>query len=361
MDRLLFKLVPGAVIALALCGCGADQSKLVFRRAPVVRSALVRTVDATGRVTPRNSSDGIPVGAQVTGKIVKLFVDYNSPVTNGQVVALIDPTSYQAIYDAAGSEPVHALDGVSLAIDLLPRTSAIENVELPDLYMGRLNRRQRRERALLFAGDAVRHRLRYLAVAVTLAMVAATIRCAELRHDREDDLLAMRCEAESAARLGRDSEESLRRIDDLSRSACCVMARAVARIVGDSPELLRSDGEMDRLRGILDVDEIDVCDARGIVAVSTEKGRVGTDFRSDGRTAEFLPALTDQAFELAQDFAPGGDGGAHCSNPAVKSARELKFGGMGLFMVGRLVDKVDHRRAFGRNIVTLTRHVAEEA
>lgn len=36
--------------------------------------------------------------------------------------------------------------------NLLPRTSAIENVELPDLYMGRLSRRRRRERALALLG-----------------------------------------------------------------------------------------------------------------------------------------------------------------------------------------------------------------
>ena len=33
--------------------------------------------------------------------------------------------------------------------NLLPRTSAIEQVELPDLYMGRLSRRERRKRALM--------------------------------------------------------------------------------------------------------------------------------------------------------------------------------------------------------------------
>ena len=36
--------------------------------------------------------------------------------------------------------------------NLLPRTSALENVELPDLYMGRLARRKRRERALELLG-----------------------------------------------------------------------------------------------------------------------------------------------------------------------------------------------------------------
>ena len=123
---------------------------------------------------------------------------------------LIEIRDLKKIY-AQGEEPVHALDGVSISIDegefvaimgasgsgkstmlnilgcldsptsgsylldgievarrtptelahirnrklgfvfqnfnLLPRTSAIEQVELPDLYMGRLTRHQRRERA----------------------------------------------------------------------------------------------------------------------------------------------------------------------------------------------------------------------
>ena len=36
--------------------------------------------------------------------------------------------------------------------NLLPRTSAIEQVELPDLYMGRLGRRERRKRAISLLG-----------------------------------------------------------------------------------------------------------------------------------------------------------------------------------------------------------------
>jgi len=72
-----------------------------FRFAPVTRGKVVRTVEATGTVTPRNTKEGIPVGAQVNGRIVKLFVDYNSTVTNGQVVALIDPLVYEANYKSA--------------------------------------------------------------------------------------------------------------------------------------------------------------------------------------------------------------------------------------------------------------------
>lgn len=72
-----------------------------FRTAPVCRMDVVRTVSATGTVTPRNTSSGIPVGAQVNGKLIKLYVDYNDVVTNGQVVALIDPLVYEAAYKSA--------------------------------------------------------------------------------------------------------------------------------------------------------------------------------------------------------------------------------------------------------------------
>ncbi len=90
------------LLSLAFAGCGERQEKGPrFRYAPIVRTDLVRTVEATGKVTPRNTSSGIPVGAQVNGKVIKLFVDYNSAVTNGQVVALIDPLVYDATYKSA--------------------------------------------------------------------------------------------------------------------------------------------------------------------------------------------------------------------------------------------------------------------
>ena len=95
------------LLLLILAGCG-ETSPLAgppkgprFRFAPITRSDVVRTVEATGTVTPRNTETGIPVGAQVNGRIIKLFVDYNSTVTNGQIVALIDPLVYDATYKSA--------------------------------------------------------------------------------------------------------------------------------------------------------------------------------------------------------------------------------------------------------------------
>ncbi len=100
MKRLSLVMVAAALFA----GCGENTPKFggkempKYRLAPITRADIVRTVEATGTVQPRNTKTGIPVGAQVNGRIIKLYVDYNSIVTNGQVVALIDPLVYEATY-----------------------------------------------------------------------------------------------------------------------------------------------------------------------------------------------------------------------------------------------------------------------
>ena len=100
MNRIAFAIAVSALVV----GCGENSPKFgnqelpKYRFAPITRADVVRTVEATGTVQPRNTTTGIPVGAQVNGRIIKLYVDYNSIVTNGQVVALIDPLVYEATY-----------------------------------------------------------------------------------------------------------------------------------------------------------------------------------------------------------------------------------------------------------------------
>ena len=98
-----------AAVACAslLSGCGDGVSlptakrQPSYRTAPIARTDIVRSVSATGTITPRNTSKGVSVGAQVNGKLVKLYVDYNDVVTNGQIVAEIDPLVFEATYRSA--------------------------------------------------------------------------------------------------------------------------------------------------------------------------------------------------------------------------------------------------------------------
>ena len=59
----------------------------------VERGRIATTVNATGTL---NAVITVQVGSQVSGTIQKLLVDYNSPVTEGQIIAQIDPASFEA-------------------------------------------------------------------------------------------------------------------------------------------------------------------------------------------------------------------------------------------------------------------------
>jgi HlyD family secretion protein len=64
-----------------------------YTTAPVARGPLAQRVTAIGTLSAVVSVD---VGSQVSGKIAALYVDFNSPVEKGQLIAEIDPTVYEA-------------------------------------------------------------------------------------------------------------------------------------------------------------------------------------------------------------------------------------------------------------------------
>jgi len=69
------------------------NTSTLFRTTTVQRGEVSQTVTGSGSLSAITTVD---VGAQVSGKIIKLLVDYNDPVKKDQLIAEIDPTSYQA-------------------------------------------------------------------------------------------------------------------------------------------------------------------------------------------------------------------------------------------------------------------------
>jgi len=68
----------------------------------------------------------VDVGSQISGTILKLFVDYNSIVTNGQIIAQIDPALYQAnVHQSQGN-----LDNARAALELARVNEAREKTLL---------------------------------------------------------------------------------------------------------------------------------------------------------------------------------------------------------------------------------------
>jgi HlyD family secretion protein len=64
-----------------------------YETTAVTRGDLTQVVTATGTLNPVVD---VTVGSQVSGLISKLYVDYNSVVTSNEVIAEIDPSTYEA-------------------------------------------------------------------------------------------------------------------------------------------------------------------------------------------------------------------------------------------------------------------------
>ncbi len=87
------------VLVLALLGGGAwwwsqraKADDVTYRTAKIERGSLQATVSASGAVNPVTQ---VSVGTQVSGQIKELYVDFNSEVKAGQLIATIDPETFE--------------------------------------------------------------------------------------------------------------------------------------------------------------------------------------------------------------------------------------------------------------------------
>ena len=117
----------GLMLAAGVCAasCGSDDpAKSGFVTEPVDRGAITATVTATGTVQPVSK---VQVGTYVSGPIQAIYVDFNSPVTSGQLVAKIDPAPYEVKVRQAEANLANARASVEKArADLKLRKLTLE-------------------------------------------------------------------------------------------------------------------------------------------------------------------------------------------------------------------------------------------
>lgn len=99
-----------AVVAIlwVIFGRKSQSTSYIIETATATRGDVLEAVTATGTIEPVTK---VEVGTQVSGIIDKLYADYNSIVTKGQLIAEMDKvtlqselTSQQATYDGAKAE-----------------------------------------------------------------------------------------------------------------------------------------------------------------------------------------------------------------------------------------------------------------
>jgi HlyD family secretion protein len=92
-----FGIIGLAVLALAGGGAWWYKNKqtgeaVQYRTSKLERGSLQASVSASGAVNPVTQ---VSVGTQVSGQIKELYVDFNSEVKAGQLIALIDPETFE--------------------------------------------------------------------------------------------------------------------------------------------------------------------------------------------------------------------------------------------------------------------------
>ncbi|MEO8055983.1 MAG: efflux RND transporter periplasmic adaptor subunit [Acidobacteriota bacterium] len=97
-NRILAVLAAVVVIAggawFVVSRKGSAEPK--YRKAKLDKGDVVSTVTATGSLSAVTT---VKVGSQVSGIIAKLYVDFNSTVKKGQLLAELDPTPFQQTVD----------------------------------------------------------------------------------------------------------------------------------------------------------------------------------------------------------------------------------------------------------------------
>lgn len=87
-----------ATLAVWLLSGGKKEEKITFDTAAVAPANIMNSITATGTIEPVTS---VTVGTQVSGIVNKLFVDYNSVVKKGQVIAELDKTNLMSQLNTA--------------------------------------------------------------------------------------------------------------------------------------------------------------------------------------------------------------------------------------------------------------------
>ena len=139
--RFPWLAVVAVVVALVAIGVGgfwwkqrgAASTESAWRTAPVARGNMRVAISATGTLSAIST---VTVGSQVSGEVVEVLVDYNDKVHKGQLIARIDPSTYETQIRQGNAQIASARAGLANA------QAALRNAELDCQRKSELGQKQ---------------------------------------------------------------------------------------------------------------------------------------------------------------------------------------------------------------------------
>ena len=100
-----------AAVILVIFGLKGSSAKYITK--DITRDTITEYVEASGTIKPINT---IAVGTQVSGTVAAIYVDYNSQVKKGQLLAELDPSLFQSNVDQSTAKLNNAQAAYSKAM-----------------------------------------------------------------------------------------------------------------------------------------------------------------------------------------------------------------------------------------------------
>ncbi len=223
----------------------------------LVRTTLIEEVSAVGTVTPMGE---VEVGSQVSGQIAEVLADFNDSVAAGQVIARLDPASFQA--RVAQAEARLATAQANLAVRRAAQAQAEAEARAAAAAV------REAEADLLRRRDL--HERGTIADAQLEAAIAATERARAQAEAGEALIASAQAQIAAAEADIRQAEASLAdaRVDlERTEIAAPVAGLVIDRLVDpgqtvaaslQTPVLFRIARDLARMRIEVDVDEADI-------------------------------------------------------------------------------------------------------
>ena len=102
---IVLGVVALVIVALVACQMRPKPVKDPYRTATVETGSITKSVSASGSLQALVTVD---VGSQISGQITKILVDFNDHVKQGQVMAVLDPQTYQTRVAQAQAQAANA-------------------------------------------------------------------------------------------------------------------------------------------------------------------------------------------------------------------------------------------------------------
>ena len=91
--KLIIAVIAAVIILAIIVKISGGKKAANYRIENPSRAKIVQTVEASGTINPVTQTS---VGTQISGRVEEILVDYNSTIKKGQLLAVIDPSTYKS-------------------------------------------------------------------------------------------------------------------------------------------------------------------------------------------------------------------------------------------------------------------------